>query len=173
MNESFLLESPALAGVSLRTAAVSDGENLRTWKNANRQYFFFQELITPDRQRQWFEGYLARPEDFMFMVLHRGEVAGCMGFRLRDGQADVYNVILGRPELGGRGVMSQGIALMCSFALQRLGCPVVARVLKVNPALNWYGKRGFVVEADEDAHCFIRLADSFAPVAVVRKEIDS
>jgi ribosomal protein S18 acetylase RimI-like enzyme len=173
MNESFLLESPDLAEVSLRTAGPSDCEDLRRWKNDNRQYFFFQELITPERQRAWFDGYCGRADDWMFMVLDRGQAVGCMAFRLRDGQADVYNVILGHLDRGGRGVMAKGMALMCSFARQQLACPIVARVLKVNPAMGWYRKRGFAVEAEEDAHYFIRLGDGFAPVPVLRKEIEA
>jgi ribosomal protein S18 acetylase RimI-like enzyme len=67
--------------------------------------------------------------------------------------------------------MAKGMALMCSFARERLHCPVVARVLKVNPAMGWYQKRGFAIEGEEDAHYFIRLAEGFAPVPLVRKEI--
>jgi glucose/arabinose dehydrogenase len=171
MNEPFVIESPAIAEVTLRTAMPSDCEDLRTWKNDHRQYFFFQDVISPEMQQKWFAGYQARPDDFMFMVLDRGQAAGCMGFRLRDGQADVYNVILGDSRHGGRGVMAKGMALMCSFARERLHCPVVARVLKVNPAMGWYQKRGFAIEGEEDAHYFIRLAEGFAPVPLVRKEI--
>jgi RimJ/RimL family protein N-acetyltransferase len=173
VNESFLLESPAVAEVSLRTAAPSDCEDLRTWKNDNRQYFFFQDIISPEMQRRWFAGYQGRPDDFMFMVLDRGQAVGCMGFRLSDGLADVYNVILGRAQHRGRGVMARGMALLCSFARQRLSCPVVARVLKVNPAMAWYQKRGFVIEAEEEGHHLIRLAEGFTPVPLVRQEIDA
>jgi RimJ/RimL family protein N-acetyltransferase len=173
MNESFLLESPALAEVSLRTAAPSDCEDLRAWKNDHRQYFFFQDIITPEMQQKWFAAYQDRPDDFMFMVLDRGQAVGCMAFRLRDEQADVYNVILGSPQHGGRGVMAKAMALMCSFARERLNRPVVARVLKVNPAMGWYQRRGFAIEAEEDVHYFIRLAEGFSPVPVARKEIDA
>jgi RimJ/RimL family protein N-acetyltransferase len=172
MKESFLLASPDLAEVSLRTAALTDCEDLRTWKNDHRQYFFFKDVISPEGQRRWFEGYQARPDDWMFMVLDGDQPVGCMGFRLRDGQADVYNVILGRPDRGGRGVMARGMALMCSFARQQLGCPVVARVLDTNPALDWYRKRGFVFETKQDGHHFIRLAEGFTPVPLLRKEIE-
>src|SRR6059058_5574938 len=79
MKESFLLASNALADVLLRTAAPSDCEDLRAWKNEHRRFFFFQEIITAERQRQWFEGYQARADDFMFVVLERGEAVGCMG----------------------------------------------------------------------------------------------
>ncbi|HXU83037.1 MAG TPA: GNAT family N-acetyltransferase [Polyangia bacterium] len=170
MNESFLLVSDALPGISLRSAAPSDCDDLRAWKNENRQYFFFRDLISADGQRQWFAGYRQRPDDWMFMVLDQDRSIGCMGFRARDGQADVYNVILGRAEHGGRGVMSGAFRMMCSFARERLGVPVVARVLKTNPALGWYRKRGFDVVGDQDEHVMIALGERFEPVAVSRKE---
>jgi RimJ/RimL family protein N-acetyltransferase len=163
MKESFLLVSDAFPDISLRTAAPSDCEDLRTWKNDHRQFFFFKDVITPEAQRRWFRGYEARPDDWMFMVLDGGQAIGCMGFRLRDGEADVYNVILGRPEHGGRGVMAKAMTLMCSFARERLGCAVVARVLKINPALGWYAKRGFDIVREEGAHYFIRLEDGGCP----------
>jgi len=173
MNESFLLESPALDGVSLRTATPADCEDLRSWKNEHRFRFFFQDLITPEQQRRWFDGYQARADDFMFVVRDGEQTAGCMGFRLRDGQSDVYNVILGDPRCGRRGVMARGMALMCSFARLRLDRPVVARVLKQNPAAAWYQRRGFTVLAEEEGHYLMGLADGFIPVPVVRRELDA
>jgi RimJ/RimL family protein N-acetyltransferase len=172
MKDSFLLLSDALPGVSLRTAALSDCEHLRLWKNAHRGSFFFREIITADGQRAWFEGYLERPDDWMFVVLVGDEPIGCMGFRLREGQADVYNVILGRSENGGRGVMARALQLMCSYARARLRCEIVARVLKSNPAMSWYLKRGFNVVSEEDTHYLVKLAaDRFVPVAVTQEEI--
>jgi ribosomal protein S18 acetylase RimI-like enzyme len=174
MNEALLLVSEALPGISLRSAALADCDRLRAWKNENRQYFFFQDLISPEGQRRWFAGYLLRPDDWMFMVLEGDRSIGCMGFRARDGQADVYNVILGQADDGGRGLMSGAFRLMCSFARQELGVPVVARVLKTNPALAWYRKRGFDVVGEEDTHVLIRLSEQrFEPVAVSRKELES
>lgn len=171
MKESFQLLSNDLPGVSLRTAAASDCEDLRTWKNDHRASFFSQDLITPEGQGRWFEGYLARADDWMFMVVDGAETVGCMGFRARDGQADVYNVILGRPSHGGRGVMAKGLQLMCSFARTCVKGDVVARVLKTNPATGWYTKRGFDVVSEQDNHYLIKLADErFTPVAIARKE---
>jgi RimJ/RimL family protein N-acetyltransferase len=174
MNEAFLLVSAALPGISLRTAALPDCDHLRAWKNENRQYFFFRDIISPEGQRQWFAGYLLRPDDWMFMVLEGDRSIGCMGFRARDGEADVYNVILGNSADGGRGLMTGAFRLMCSFAREELGVPVVAQVLKTNPALAWYCKRGFDVVGEEDTHVLIRLSEErFEPTAVSRKELKS
>jgi hypothetical protein len=110
----------------------------------------------------------------MFMVEAAGHTIGCMGLRARDGQADVYNVILGKAEHGRRGAMAGALRVMCSFAREALGLPIVARVLKANPALAWYRKRGFDVVAEEASHVLMALSDQrFQPVAVSRKELES
>jgi hypothetical protein len=171
MNDSFVLSSPAVAGVSLRTAAFADCEDLREWKNQHRDSFFSQQLITPEGQRRWFSGYLERSDDWMFMVQEASETIGCMGFRAREGQADVYNVILGRPQHGGRGLMAGALAIMCSYARRRVDGPVVARVLKSNPATRWYRQRGFEVVSEEDSHYLIKLADGVALIPVAEKEL--
>jgi ribosomal protein S18 acetylase RimI-like enzyme len=172
MKESFLLVSEALPGIALRSAGPADCDDLRAWKNDNRRYFGSRELISAEGQRQWFAGYLRRPDDWMFMVLEGARSIGCMGVRARDGQADLYNVILGRPERGRRGLMAGGLRLLCSFARERLGLAIVARVIKQNPALAWYRKRGFAVVGEEDPYVLIALSQELQPVAVSRKELE-
>jgi RimJ/RimL family protein N-acetyltransferase len=171
MNDSFVLTSPDLAGVALRTAAPADCEDLRRWKNEHREAFFTRELITPEGQRRWFAGYLERPQDWMFLVLDGGDCVGCMGFRARDGQVDVYNVILGKPQHGGRGVMARALRLLCSYARQTLPGDIVARVLEGNPAADWYRMRGFELLSQQDSYRVLRLGHQFVPVAVERSEL--
>lgn len=143
MKEKFILEAD-LSGVALRTAAESDGEDLRQWKNANRHFFFYQEIISPEQQEKWFQGYLARSDDTMFIVSKGERPIGCIGFRvLEENRIDIYNVILGDPALGGKGLMSQAMQLMCSYIVQQSMAEIVAKVLNSNPALEWYLRNGF------------------------------
>lgn len=143
MEEKFILESAGLR-VALRTAIESNGADLRQWKNANRHFFFFQEIISSEQQQQWFRGYLERPDDWMFIALHEDRAIGCMGFRaLEDQRIDIYNVILGDPALGGKGLMSQAMQLMCSYIVSVFSTEIIARVLNSNPAQAWYLKNGF------------------------------
>ena len=139
--------------VTLRPVrSPEDLELLRTWKNANRASFFHQEEILPEQQAAWFAALCEREDDFMFVVEEGGAAVGCMGVRALDGTADVYNVIRGRPEAGGRGVMSRALAAMVGFARLRLDAPVTARVLRFNPAVSWYRKNGFVVGETHDTY---------------------
>ena len=167
MRDLFLLSSDAILRLQLRTIDPSDCERLRQWKNANRRSFFFQEIIEPEEQRRWYEGYGDRPEDFMFVVEAAGDSIGCMGFRIREGEADVYNVIRGVPDAPGG--LSGALRLMCSYAQAQFRCGVVARVLKSNPAVAWYEKNAFAIASEHDTHYLLRL-ERFTPLPFRRTE---
>lgn len=136
------------ARLTLRTIREEDLESLRCWKNAARHSFFFQEIIEPPQQQEWFRKYLTRGEDFMFVASLDGRPFGCMGIRRLEDGWDAYNIILGDPEQGGRGWMGQAFAAMLRFALARSPQGVFLRVLKNNPAVGWYKKNGFSTVGD-------------------------
>lgn len=156
-TQSLILKSVADSTVELRTIHQIDNENLREWKNANRFSFFFQDIITPEMQTEWFQKYLARANDFMFIVAYRDQSIGCMGFRMLDHHADIYNVILGRSELGGKGIMGQALQLMCSFIYAKFTREIGLQVLKTNPAVDWYLKNNFIEIADRESHFVLAL----------------
>lgn len=149
MEGNLKLTCTTIPEVTLRSINESDLENLRQWKNRHRESFFFKGIIEPEGQKQWYKGFLGRPDDHMFVVVHNGATAGCIGFRYLEGAVDVYNVILGVPEMGGKGLMTKAMRIMCSYAQKKYGTAVGAKVLKDNPALGWYKKIGFVVTADQ------------------------
>lgn len=163
MNNNVILTSPEL-DISLRTITADDLENLRVWKNTNRFAFFYQEIITPNQQREWFAKYLARTHDYMFIVEYIGQAIGCMGFRILEQYADIYNVIRARAE--GKGVMSQALRLLCSFIATDFTRDIRARVLLANPARTWYQKNGFTEIALYDTYVEVQLAwTHFRPCA--------
>src|SRR5262245_6487589 len=105
----------------------------------------------------------------MFVVENAGERVGCMGFRMLDGAADVYNVIRGEGTSVPGGFMSHAFRLLCTFARATFSCAVVARVLKSNPAVGWYEKNLFAVVAEEEMHYLMRLDEArFGPVPFLR-----
>ena len=152
----------------LRTIEAGDLEDLRAWKNHDRERFFFKGIIGPEEQAQWYAGFRARPEDFMFMVeaprLPVPRPFGCMGFRLIEGVVDVYNVIRGEDFRGDDAKMSDGLALMCSYALT-FGRDITLRVLRDNPAVGWYERFLFVRVEERPDHYFMRLdTRRFVPI---------
>ena len=156
MNRSLTLTSRVEPRVSLRAAAPGDLDDLRAWKNANKAGFFFQGDITPEMQKEWYAGYLARPDDFMFVVERDGAKIGCMGLRAAGGAVDVYNIIAA-PGGAGKGLMTAAMALMCSYAAAEYGRNIGCLVLKKNPAVSYYQRCGFSVVADGGDHHVFKL----------------
>jgi len=143
----------------LRSIDEGDLEDLRTWKNANRQWFFHKAEIAPEGQRRWFEGYLSRPDDVMFVAESGALRAGCLGFRVENGYADCYNIIAS-PEGRGKGLLKAAMRLMCSYILAERAPRAGLQVLVGNPAARFYEACGFAVtETREGYHQMILRAD--------------
>lgn len=165
MDRAFILTA---GPVRLRAIGPDDLEDLRLWKNAHREAFFFKGVLSSEDQRRWFEGYRKRANDYMFVVEDGGAKAGCMGFRLEGGEADAYNII-GAPEARGKGVLGAAMKLLCSYILKEHRVPVSCKVVKGNPAVGWYEKCGYKIVGKEKDHVVMRLDEkAFAPVAYER-----
>lgn len=166
MRGALVLTSRGEPRVRLRAAGEGDLEDLRAWKNANKAGFFFRDEITPEMQRKWFAGYLARPKDFMFVVEHGDLRAGCMAFRVQgDGSVDAYNIIASSAGQG-RGLLKAAMAVMCSYAADRFTRDIGCLVLKSNPAVGYYRACGFAIVGDGGDHHVFKLDWSrFSPVA--------
>ncbi len=151
-SERLRLASSDLPRLAVRAVLEDDMESLRTWKNTYRDRFFFQDVITPQMQQQWFRSYLGREHDFMFVVMHDEERVGCLGFRLLADRIDFYNVIVDR-ESARKGYMSHAFDLLCDEARKRCPrLPVMVSVLRSNPDMKWYLERGFTVTSEQAAH---------------------
>jgi ribosomal protein S18 acetylase RimI-like enzyme len=167
MNRALTIASPEEPRVRLRTAGPKDLDELRLWKNANKSGFFHKGEINALMQKAWFAGYLKRKDDFMFIVEHEGKKAGCMGFRMEKGRADVYNVIAA-PGAKGKGLMTAAMRVLCSYIgahhTKNIGCVV----LKGNAALNYYDRCGFWISGSAADHDVMTLNWSkFKPVEVI------
>jgi RimJ/RimL family protein N-acetyltransferase len=153
MNKNTKISIPTeVEYLCLRAVNEHDLENLRQWKNEQREFFFHKDLIMPEQQRAWFAKFQARNHDYMFVVDLNGNAIGCMGIRLLDEAWDIYNVILGLPVYGKKGYMSQALQTMLTYAQSVSQSPITLQVLKANPAVEWYKKNGFVATAEQVDH---------------------
>lgn len=146
---------PTLPTLVLRSASLSDLEYLRTWKNGQKKYFYHQEEITEPQQRQWYESFKQRPYDLMLMTEYNQQIFGCMGIRWQENRWDVYNVILGLQEFGGRGLMGLAFAELLDLAGSLKSAPISLQVLKHNPAVKWYQKQGFEIAETHNSFFFM------------------
>ena len=120
-----------------------DLELLRKWKNANRESFFYKEIITESDQEKWYDKYISRENDYIFIVLYNGVKIGCIGYREIDGSIDIYNVILGKDEFSRKGLMSRALRIFCSYLYDSIKKDITAKVLHENQAKLWYMKNSF------------------------------
>lgn len=145
-SEAVVVGTPAVRTEPwLRSVNAGDQDLLRTWRNATRGSFFQTAEVDADGQKRWFQGYLGRSDDFLFMIMAGDAPVGCAGVRQRDGGWDVYNVIRGVRTAASRGFMGRGLSLAVAFARERLELPVTAVVLAANPAVAWYLRQGFEI----------------------------
>ncbi len=160
-SKEFSLTSQENDKFILRSISQQDIELLRVWKNDHRGSFFFKETITSEMQNTWFQSYTQTNDDFMMIVQQDNEKIGCIGFRLIKNTVDIYNVILGRKEFSKNGYMANALKIVCSEAMRRYpNKPIVASVLKTNPALQWYVRRGFVINAEFEEHYVVILPEA-------------
>lgn len=136
------LSSEEYPGIAVQTITIDDIENLRLWKNRNRDSFFHKTVISPEEQKIWFEKYQQREQDFILMISYAGVNVGCIGFRVLGDVIDLYNVILGDEKFRSKGIMSKALNLLLDHLLLNYRLDITAKVLKTNPAITWYEKNG-------------------------------
>lgn len=150
----------------LREITSSDLENLRQWKNTHRKSFFYQEIITEEQQKQWFENFKTRDNDYMFVAENytAGDYVpiGCMGFRILEDNVDVYNIMRGAASASDASfTMQDAFTLMNAYVLSLGHDNITCMVLKTNPALNWYYKNGFKIEEEKDNYMLLKQDISY------------
>lgn len=128
------------------------------WRNREgvREQFGNANALTWEQHAGWFQRYLDKPDDLVFIV--EGVQAGA-----RIGQAAIYaidteagNAEIGRfvvaPEFKGKGLMRQAISALMDFARDSLGLAAVYLEVRVTNehARRLYERLGFVEVAQAD-----------------------
>ena len=151
-NKKVLITVPGHPDLRLRSINEKDIENLRTWKNANKNSFFLNQDITPEQQQKWYNNFSSREHDHMFIVEQladeKWQPVGCMGFRKLDdeGCVDAYNIIRSRKIEPASFTMREVFKTMLAYAAEMYpGLPLQVKVLSNNPAVDWYKKNDFSI----------------------------
>lgn len=143
--------------ILLRTINRDDIEKLRKWKNENRKSFFYNKLISKKEQIIWFENYLKKPDDYIFIINVNGKEIGCIGFRKLDNEIDIYNVILGKKEFAGNNFVGKAMLALCSYLIDKYKLKITCKVLIDNPAINWYKKNNFFEVLSKDNYVLMQF----------------
>jgi RimJ/RimL family protein N-acetyltransferase len=158
MNMKIRISTVGNRDLVLRSISFDDLENLRRWKNENSNAFFHKKTITPAEQEEWFSKYMANSNNYMFVIEYRLLPIGCIGFRMIDGAADVYNVIIGEAGYKRKGLMSSSLALLCSYIINEHAKVIGIKVIKTNEAArNFYLKNGFIAVTVDVDHISMSL----------------
>lgn len=179
MNRKISITCQKFLNVQLRDATNADQENLRIWKNKHRTSFFYQEIIQPEQQLKWFEGYQSRPDDYMFMVdellQENGKTTynpiGCMAFRIEDDDTiDLYNIIRGNKSMG-KVSMKDAMHMMLTYIHQQFpDKKIKCDVLKDNPAVKWYQKCGFAIWEEKEYYIMGVNIEDISMIKIDSKE---
>lgn len=149
----------------LKQAEEADQENLRAWKNAHRQFFYFKDKISPEMQAKWFAKYQLRKHDVMFISQEQDSKGnwvstGCMGYRLENSKIDLYNILRGARVQGSPHTMSEAFGTMNAWLHQTYRLPITCEVIASNPACAWYERNSMnaVGKGDKpEAHVVYQL----------------
>lgn len=161
MRRIDFIETEEIENLRLRYIDERDLELLRIWKNENKKRFFFQKDISYREQAEWFSGFLERNDDYMFIVEFIEQLSstriGCLGFRMIDGDIDIYNVIRGK-RIDNKFTMGDALKLMLNFICSEFPEKnIVCKVLTDNPAIAWYEKNLFSILEQRDNHFIMIL----------------
>ena len=170
MDKKITIRCESFPYLSLVSATDANQEDLRTWKNNHRTSFFYQEMIQPEQQLKWFQGYQERTDDYMFVIEEDGHPIGCMAFRTEEEDAiDLYNIIRG--EEGEHKVfMRDAMYLMLSYIREKFPQrSIKCDVLKDNPAVKWYHKCGFAI-LEEKEYYIMGIRKEDIPVIQIDSE---
>ena len=136
--------------IRLSPFSAGDSEKYRQLRNKeyNRNCFFFSGVITMEAQRNWYNNYLKKENDYMFSVYDQtGQFLG--GAALYDMQKDTAEfgrLLIDRTAAGKSGIGYQVLMLLCRLAKEQFHLSYLHLELFEDniPARKTYEKAGFV-----------------------------
>jgi len=152
---------PTLVGdrVRLRPLRESDLASTLTWRNQDhvRRWFLRSEVITFAQHRRWFDGYLERDDDFVFLIEETQELRKAIGqvalYRIDwvERRAEYGRLMIGEADATGRGLGREATSVLLEYATGTLGLrEIELTVLADNaPAIAIYRGCGFRQEERE------------------------
>lgn len=133
----------------LRAADAQDATALSDWRDANRRWFLTEFPRDARATQAWIEAIRVAPDRLMMMIRADNQSVGVVGLRgidLGRGEAEVDNVLRGRPTPGRHGFMSLAVRTLAAWAADELSVRrLYLHVFRDNPACDFYRQLGFVV----------------------------
>jgi len=146
-------------GVRLRLLEEGDLPLTLAWRNQDhiRRWFFTPEVISPEQHRAWFEKYLERDDDFVFVIEETEELRRPVGqvalYRVdwEAGRAEYGRLLIGDSAAAGKGLARRATSLLLREALGRWGLDAIHLEVRADnaKAIAVYDACGFRVTTSE------------------------
>lgn len=155
--------------VELRPVSKDDMQTLLDWRNKDeiRNGFIQSEKITMADHLKWFERYLNKPGDIMFIIEENSLLNKPVGsIALYDidqdsETAEFGRLMIGEPEAKGKGIAKSATFLLCEFGFRELQLKsVYLEVFSDNfTAFKLYERSGFrkVGERDHQGRTLVKM----------------
>lgn len=126
---------------ALRPLAQSDIEALRALRNASRNCFLHNAVITEQQQLNWYQRYLVREGDYMFALTQSTDNAAFLGavalygVTRQKGTAESGRILVDKTAAPQRGVGTAALRGICTFGFRDLKLlQITAEILPENTA---------------------------------------
>jgi RimJ/RimL family protein N-acetyltransferase len=140
-------------GVRLRLLMETDLPLTMKWRNQEhiRKWFVHPEIISPEQHREWFQRYLDREEDYMFIIEEPGESWRPVGqislynIDWGDGKAEFGRLLIGEMDAQRKGIAKRATLLLLFYAFNTWGLKRIELEVFGNnePAIAIYRHCGF------------------------------
>jgi diamine N-acetyltransferase len=163
--------------VQLRLIREADLNTTLAWRNQDgaRIWFKTTRTLTPEQHAAWFDQYIQRDDDFLFIVEADGRPVGqasVYGINQEESVAEIGRFLVA-PEAAGRGYMSLACGELLRCCADTLGLrSVFLEVRKENErAIRIYARNGFIGE--EIADGFLRMTLVLSNLAKGASSVDA
>lgn len=143
MKQNWLLRE---GNLTLRPLTSSDLPMTRQWRNDSREHFLHSGIVTEERHRAWFDEYVKREDDYVFIIeLDERPVGQCSLYNIdrKDCEAE-FGRLLVIPSQRKTGIAKRAMELLLRAAVGIGLHTFYLRVRGTNkPAVKLYTKQGF------------------------------
>ena len=140
-----------------------DIEELKILRNKKRKYFLTQDEISADSQREWYERYLQKANDYMFKIVRKGydsEFIGAIALYDIDNlskSAEFGRLIIDKDKCKEKGLGTEAVRAISLLGFNELKLSKIhAEVLQDNmAAIISYKRAGYEIIDDSRKDVFL------------------
>jgi RimJ/RimL family protein N-acetyltransferase len=109
--------------LTLRPLFHDDIERVRQWRNQDsiRTSFIDQNIISSEQQQKWFQLYLEKVSDMMFIIEVNNQPVGAAAlYNMNESSIEFGRLMIGESSALGKGIGAEASQLLVRFAINEL-----------------------------------------------------